>query len=699
MAYKNLEHDGSTSDMENQLENELRVLRAKVAATKQLSALLDTEPLLQNLTPLITEWVECERCIVLMLDDEQVALEYSAAYPKITDIEQQTMLEMIYINTYNIGDDPLLGALINGQHVTTDAETLAKSRLQELCDILKQTQLHLYPLVIDEEFGGLAVLTGKDAGLTDREHQIMAGVVESANIALKNAKVHSRIVKQLADNVHEMNILQQIDAELNDTIELNYVFQMIMDWALRFSNAHAAALALYDEDNDTMRVMSDYGYQRDSDIVQQLHKTHTGGITHRVARYGESEIVPDVMMDKDYISVVHNIRSQLSVPIIREDKVIAVLSLESKKLNGFTEAHLSFVNKLTQRAGVAIDNARLFTETRQEREKLSYILSNIADIVIVVGFDNRIVLINNAAISGFRLTLKRDYTGMKFNDVLESQNVRNFLRRATEMEQGLIEELTLPNKKVYHAQIAKHERIGWMIVMQDITFFKETDKLKSELIATVSHDLKQPLSVMRGYLDLLQMRNIFDEKSQHFVDNLNRAIGNMRELIDGLLDLARIESGLELNIIEINLADMLEECIETIKPGADEKKQTLSLELPDAVPPLRGDAFRLSQIFNNLVGNAVKYTQEGGEIKVVVEVRGVVVRVNIEDNGMGISPEDQAHIFDRFYRVRRPETENIDGTGLGLAIVKSLVEAHKGKIALTSQLGKGSTFHVTLPID
>jgi len=699
MTYKNLEQDGSTSDMENQIENELTVLKAKDAAMKRLSALLDTESLLQNLTPLITEWIVCERCIVLILDEEQVALEHSATYPKMTDIERQTMLEMIYINTFNIGDDPLLASLLGGQPVATNQETLKESRLNELSNVLAQTQLHLFPLMMDDAFSGLVVLTGKEPDLTASEHQIMQGIVESASIALKNAQVHSRIVKQLADNVHEMNILQQIDAELNDTIELNYVFQMIMDWALRFSNAHAAALALYDEDTDTMRVMSDYGYQRDSDVVQQLHKTHTGGITHRVARYGESEIVPDVMMDKDYISVVHNIRSQMSVPIIREDKVIAVLSLESKKLNGFTEGHLSFVNKLTQRAGVAIDNARLFTETRQERQKLSYILSNIADIVIVVGFDNRIVLINNAAISGFRLTLKRDYTGMKFNDVLEPQNMRNFLRRATEMEQGLIEEMTLPNSKVYHAQIAKHERIGWIIVMQDITFFKETDKLKSELIATVSHDLKQPLSVMRGYLDLLQMRNIFDEKSQHFVDNLNRAIGNMRELIDGLLDLARIESGLDLNIVEIDLAELLKECVDTIKPGADEKKQTLLLELPESIPALRGDFFRLSQIFNNLVGNAVKYTQESGEIKVMVEVRGMVVRVNIQDNGMGISPEDQAHIFDRFYRVRRPETENIDGTGLGLAIVKSLVEAHKGKIALTSELGVGSTFHVTLPVD
>jgi two-component system phosphate regulon sensor histidine kinase PhoR len=123
----------------------------------------------------------------------------------------------------------------------------------------------------------------------------------------------------------------------------------------------------------------------------------------------------------------------------------------------------------------------------------------------------------------------------------------------------------------------------------------------------------------------------------------------------------------------------------------------LITDLPSGLPPVRGEHFRLSQIFNNLIGNAVKYTPPSGEVRIIAEERGSTVHVTIQDNGLGISPEDQAHIFDRFYRVRRPETDSIDGTGLGLAIVKTLVEAHDGEIGLESHLGQGSSFYVTFP--
>jgi len=285
-----------------------------------------------------------------------------------------------------------------------------------------------------------------------------------------------------------------------------------------------------------------------------------------------------------------------------------------------------------------------------------------------------------------------------FTEVIAFSPLVDLYRRAATSAESGDEELLLPNEHTYYVRATPKDGIGWIIVMQDITLFKEMDQVKSELIATVSHDLKQPLGVMRGYLDLLQMKNTFDDPSQNFVRMIDNAINNMRQLIDDLLDLARIESGVDLDFEEISLAELINDCVDANRPGAIHKHQTLTLNMPDNLTTtIAGDRPRLSQVFNNLVGNAVKYTQESGEITVTVEPRDVTVRISVEDNGLGISPEDQPHIFDRFYRVRSPETDDIDGTGLGLAIVKSLIEAHRGKIRLESQLGKGSTFFVTLP--
>jgi signal transduction histidine kinase len=432
-------------------------------------------------------------------------------------------------------------------------------------------------------------------------------------------------------------------------------------------------------------------------IGEQL-QPHQQGITYRVAQSGLAEIVPDVREDKDYYSVADGILTQMTVPIMRDQKVIAVLSLESRKLNGFSDDHLAFVRKLTGRAGVAVDNARLFEETRREREKLSHILRNITNIVVVVGSDSQIMLMNDTARLAFQLALEQDYEGQLFSEVVLISPLQNLYREALESGDEVTGEVELPNKRMYYTNISRHVGIGHIIVMQDITHFKETDRLKTELVATVSHDLKQPLSVMRGYLDLLRMVNTFDERSNNYVDSLEYAFGNMRQLIDDLLDIANIEAGLQLDMEDVNLADVLRRCLKNNEQTAGTKSITVSLRLPPQLPKITGDPSRLEQIFNNLINNAIKYTQPEGWVKIRIEVKQTILRILVQDNGMGIGPEDQAQIFERFYRVRRPETDSIDGTGLGLAIVKSLIESHNGKIDLKSELGEGSTFRVTVPV-
>jgi signal transduction histidine kinase len=260
-----------------------------------------------------------------------------------------------------------------------------------------------------------------------------------------------------------------------------------------------------------------------------------------------------------------------------------------------------------------------------------------------------------------------------------------------------IQEVAMPDERTFHMNLTRHENVGWIIVMHDITPFKEMDQLKSELIATVSHDLKQPLAVMNGYIELLLMHKKLDTTGLNFVEMVRKSILNMRQLIDDLLDLAKIERGVQLNLKPISAREIIGDCIDSLQPSIMTKEMEVIIEIPADAPPLLADRPRLQQILLNLIGNAVKYTQPEGKVRVVVEPREKALRILIQDNGMGISPEDQAHIFDRFYRVRRPETDSIDGTGLGLAIVKSLVEAHNGQIGLESRLGEGTTFFLTLP--
>jgi signal transduction histidine kinase len=685
--------------MSVQLEQELDQLRAAHQAALRLSSLLEVDPLLYELSVMMTEVLPCQRAVILLMDKYSAALEYGSHHPPLSDRSKQTALEMIFINTFSAGRDAAIQLVNRRRPGSLSTEQLAGTRLEMLTRLIGANHVHLFPLSIQNDLLGVLLIQPRDAnGLSEQHIGIASSILEIAVRYLYNARHHTQTVHELSTSVYEMNILQQIDAELNDTIELSYVFRIIMDWALRFTNADLASLGLFDDAHETLTITAQYGY--DDKIIQPgipMGKER-GSIALRVARSGQAEIIPDVTLDKDYYELAPGIRAHLSVPILREEKVIAVLSLESRKLNGFTENHLNFVHSLARRAGVAVDNARLFTETRREREKLALILRNIADIVLVLDNEQRIILLNYSAAIAMRLSTEIDYSGRRLTELVDDTKVKLFFQNLQMHDSDAKEELQLPNGRTYHIVMNRQRSIGWLIVMQDITQFKEAENVKNELMATVSHDLKQPLSVMRGYLDLLQMTNDFDERSRRYMESLDYAFYTMRQLIDDLLDMARIEAGLELDLEPVNLKMILMACIELLQQQAKNKSQTIKLDIPDTILPINADPPRLRQIFTNLIGNAIKYTPPHGEIRIYAHIQPDTITICVQDNGIGISPEDQSHVFDRFYRVRSSETERIEGTGLGLAIVKSLVEAHTGIIDVVSQKGKGSTFRVKLPL-
>jgi signal transduction histidine kinase len=666
-------------------------------ATIDLARLPDLPTLEREMTTRLADLIDDRRVLLLSHEASNNAFSFTHVSSEL-DAARQKQLKNTPVNTQD--EDPILQAWLDGDSYLLAATAEApQSNAAKLIAMVGFEQFYGVSLQADDTLlGVLVVEISEEKPFTNEDRRFIDVFTESAQVMWQNARQHQNAVQNLADKMREMGMLQQIDRELNETIALNTVFSMTLDWALRFTNANSATVALYDEETDTLRTASNYGYMMSDTEIEAIRSQHDNTIVHRVARSSRLEVVPDVMLDKDYAWVSQGIRAQMAIPVMREDRVVAVILLESKRLNAFTDAHVNFVQQLANRAAVAIDNARLYNETVRERERLANILASIGDVVILLGTDDKILLMSQSAISALRLNAEVDYTGQDFTEVVTFMPLVKAYQSATDDRDNEDTELTLPNERTYAVRLTLQPGTGLMIVMQDITLFKEMDRLKGELIAQVSHDLKQPLGVMRGYLDLLVLKNKFDDTSSNFVNMIDRSIDNMRQLIDDLLDLARIESGLDLEFEVMPLRTIINECLDANRPAAAVKDITLITDLPEKLPLIKAEANRLRQVFNNLIGNAIKYTPSGGTVEFGIEWRGMTVRISVDDTGIGIGPEDQPHVFDRFYRVRRPETDNIDGTGLGLAIVKSLVEAHGGKIRLESQLSQGSTFFVTLPV-
>jgi signal transduction histidine kinase len=683
------------------LKNQIAELNAINRITLRLGTSLDFDVFLKELISAIIDFVQCERVLILISDEQNALLEYGLCNFQMNTHEKQFRLENIRLHIYEPDEHSIVQSWLHGETVLVqNNDRQNHPSFVTLIDSVESTDFLSKPLIYGNQLIGVVIIDNQVSGQPIRQEQKTALDILTQNAALpfQNARLHHKTVQELADNMREMYIMRQIDKELNDTIDLNHVFEMTLDWALRFTNAQASSLALFDQDQGELTFLFEYGYDMPSEQMALVRKENGSGITERVARSGYAEVVPDVSMDPGFVRFKNTTHSQMAVPVMREDRVIAVITLDSKKLNGFTDAHLDFVQKLATRAGVAIDNARLYEEAIREREKLSQILNNTADIVIVIGPDDRIILINQSALGALQLYANEDYTKRLVVEVFEDNPLLRSFQQAKLLGDNYTTEIVMPSGRVFHANMHSFEGIGWIVVLHDITPFKEMDRLKSELIATVSHDLKQPLSVMNGYIELMLMQQVVTAQGMNAIHMIRRAMQNMRQLIDDLLDLAKIESGITLDLEPVQISQTIYECLDQIRPFAQNKSIDLINQVSADLPNVLADHARLHQILSNLISNAIKYTAPNGWAKIMAEQRNNSIRISIQDNGMGISPEDQIHVFERFYRVRRPETDSIEGTGLGLAIVRSLVELHNGQIGVESKLGEGSTFFVILPV-
>ncbi|MBC8503327.1 MAG: hypothetical protein H8D34_00585 [Chloroflexi bacterium] len=259
-------------------------------------------------------------------------------------------------------------------------------------------------------------------------------------------------------------------------------------------------------------------------------------------------------------------------------------------------------------------------------------------------------------------------------------------------------EIELDNDRVINAQLNFVPDVGLTVTMHDVTYFKELDRIKSEFVSNVSHDLRSPLTAILGYVELLERVGPVNDKQRSFIQRVQVSVRNITELINDLLDLGRIESGFDERKVSLSLQNVVQYSVESFKDRIIESDHKLVMDIPENLPQIIGDSVRLRQVVDNLLGNSLRYTPNGGKISISARDENEQIILQVSDNGYGIPAVERPHIFEKFYRASNV-VENISGSGLGLAIVKSIVENHNGRIWVDSVEGEGSTFTVVLPIE
>jgi signal transduction histidine kinase len=251
-----------------------------------------------------------------------------------------------------------------------------------------------------------------------------------------------------------------------------------------------------------------------------------------------------------------------------------------------------------------------------------------------------------------------------------------------------------------------NEFLGTVSIFRDITHQVEVDRLKSEFVATVSHELRTPMTSIKGYVDILLMgaAGQLTEQQHGFLDIVQTNTERLNILVNDLLDVSRIEAGkVELSIQPLNMRMLIDDVVrDQIRRSKDEgKPMEIHIELQPGLPRVPGDDERIRQILDNLLSNAYLYTPANGRIDIRVKQQDGEIQIDIQDNGIGIRPEDHERIFERFYRGEDPLVLASSGNGLGLSIVRQLIDMHHGRLWLISKgvPGDGSTFSFTLPLE
>jgi PAS domain S-box-containing protein len=467
------------------------------------------------------------------------------------------------------------------------------------------------------------------------------------------------------------------------------------------------------------------------------------GLAGWVVETREPVIVPDVTQDPRWIPNEHKTtperKSAMAVPLMADD-LLGVLLLFHPEVDYFTTDHLKLVSTAATQVATAINNAELYRlitgqaerlgamlrSLQAEGAKLEAIVEGIADGVLVLDANRQVILMNTAAAR----TLGLDASAV------EGQHLREILGRAeSSVDQTLARQLydkLVTGMEPFGSSEWSHEgepqsldfrleadqkivvvnlspvsltsgQLPTLVaVLRDISREAEVERLKEEVISTVSRELRTPMTFIKGYAELLvsERAGTLSEQQRHFIQVIKNNADRLTGLVNDILDISRIKTGrIKLQIEPLDLRQLINDVLDNFRGQMVEKSLELKLDLPATLPLVRGDESRVTQILENLTSNAWKFTPEGGKVTIRAQVVDYFVQVDVADTGIGIDPKSQPQIFDRFYRTEQAEVQAVDGGGLGLSIVKMFVELLGGQIWVNSALGRGSTFSFTLPLD
>ena len=551
--------------------------------------------------------------------------------------------------------------------------------------------------------GYVALFKGEGEFFTEKDMASLEAVISRSEMTIWNAITYTKTERALARRVDELSTMAEIATRLNSTLNLAEITEFILDKAIEMTLAEAGMVVLCDGRTGGLSPLASHGAC--FGLLEDVSRVLFDELISRSAQVEGDSWGPLFLGNS----------SRLAVPILKEDDAIGAILLASPSSNAFSEEDIRFLVNLATHAAIAIENARLFQTVSRERLMMELVLRGIADGVYTTDKERRILTFNPAAerLSGRSREEVIGKTCAEVFGLVDEEGAKICERDCAlikALEGGLSDvpyhcegNLQKGWKKRSYISISIAPLLdawgnvtGTVATFRDMTKEKELDRMKSEFISMVSHQLRAPLSNIRASIELLRDSLPAEAADRELLDiAYSQSIG-LSNFVEQILDLTRLEEGqIHLESQPVALRPIIRQVMEPF--AARSKLHRFETRLPEPSPLILVDERSLEIILSNLLENAVNYSPEGGKITIAARNKGQDVVISVSDEGIGIPPEDLERVFDRFYRVNGSDAQRIYGHGLGLYIAKKLVELQGGKIWAKSRPGAGSCFYFSLP--
>lgn len=548
-----------------------------------------------------------------------------------------------------------------------------------------------------------------------------------AELAQKN-----KIIQDLNRRVQEANEGAQPSTEIS---EIEETLRRLMTRIGMIVQGTKCLLMIHDPETGEL-IAEKPTLNIDEAILPNYRTPQTSGISGHVFTTGQAAIVYDTETDEraaaEHLSGL-GARNGVCVPLVVEKRdeetnkitdrrTIGVLHVFNQRFGGvFTDEDVKLLERMSRNAAAVINTATTFRRVVEEKRELEEQINALAIGLVMINANGRISQMNSSARQTLGIANEEAVHGKPFDAAIQNAEVVDLLRRAIQSDAGDVnEEISISetnapeNVHTFQIQSASvhsetGENIGTVVIFNDITEIKSVDKMKTAFVSTVSHELRTPMTAIKGFVVTLLMDEdgtMFEHSDRtEFYTIIDKECDRLRRLIDDLLNVSRIEANasMQLTFDPVDVRETVKKTV-VIENGSTYKreKHSLTFEVDDNVPAtIEADADKFEQILHNLIGNGLKYSPDGGQVKVSVSMMpgNEIVQFAISDQGLGMSPEFLQKFGQKFARADNRDTRSIGGTGIGVFLVKTFVEAHGGHMWPHSDgIGKGTTIFFTMPI-